>query len=291
MYLFGTTIAWMMASANAELRGVRWRSYRPWQAATFVIVALALLSGFKGELLATGVTLLVSYVIITGRVIRFGSIAKRFWWAATIAVSYFLVVAGLYQTYATSSESTLELSWKRLTTVAAEPTQYALTRTFGDADVISDFTYFLAKYSGQSTVGDYTYERAVSASIIGVNPASQAWAPPVTIGAFAELSGMYGIAFGLVACIATGALFAILSTPRSASLMRLTTASVAALALYQWVLKGGLAYHALNYLLVLAFLFSVAYAAKLLGREPSRSKAKYRHISISKLDYQTAPSK
>lgn len=271
MYLFGTTFAWIIASANAQALGRRWRTYTPWKMATGILLILALLSGFKGELLATAVVLMCTYVVISGRTLRLGTLIIRYWWALVPPVAYFLLVAGLYQTYASSGKSTLQLTWERLTVVAAEPTQFALTYFDSfDGGLASDFAYFLTKYVGQSVAGRYTFERAVSAAILNIAPESSAWAPPVTVGGFAESAAFFGVPAALSAMAMCGFILGWLTTLRVYSATRLTIAAVVSWAIYTWMLKGGLAYHVLNFSIVLLMLLSIAWIASMLSSTARR---------------------
>lgn len=272
MFLFGTTMSWAAASVNAQVSGLRWRDYRPWRWATGFLVLTTLLGGFKGDVLSLAVTVISLYVLVSGATVTFGEAARRFWWAGALGVGYFAAVAALYPSYSARGGSVWTQLFDRLTISPAQPTQYAIegyVSFFPGIPVIADFGYFLAKYSGGGSMSDYSFERAVSAAMIGVSPTSDAFTTPVTVGAFAEIVASFG---PWIACAAVGLVGAVLAHGEAAP--HRTTAGLlgrclVGLALVSWMAKGGFAYHVVNYSAVATMLVLVGWAAWLVTRGPS----------------------
>ena len=266
MYILGTTIAWIMASVDAHYRGVRWRDDRTWKIATAFVLAHAILSGFKGELLSTVLLFVGMYVAITGVRLSLGALARKAWWAVLAGAAYFYVIATLYTTYSTVDKPLYIQLLDRATTGGAQSGVYVLERRpyFAlDNSIENDFRFLLLKYTGQGTGDLYTFDRLISTQINGTTPTSSAFAPPVTMGGFPEVAYDWGIFFGLIVMIGVGVAFACLDRRVSSSALVRSAQLIAVLALYTWTLKGSLAYVVLNHVAVLAILLVVGAIAAL----------------------------
>ncbi|GAA1687172.1 hypothetical protein GCM10009808_00190 [Microbacterium sediminicola] len=283
MYLFGVPIAWILASVNAQALQMRWRDYGPWRWATAAFVITTFLSGFKGDAFSLVLTLVALYIVISGSRITVGTMVRKFWWTGVVAVGYFVVVASLYPTYSSSGYSVAEQLFRRLTTVPAVPVYYAmegLATEPGAVPIIADFGYFLAKYSGNEIAGSFSFERAVSAAMIGVDPSSQAWTTPVTVSGYAELFASFGGIVAVVAIFFTGILLSWIESGPHRTSIGLVLRAVTGMALVSWLARGGLAYHVVNYFAVIAFLAAIGFAATLFTTIrpslPSSGMSRYR---------------
>ncbi|SFK18438.1 hypothetical protein [Cellulomonas sp. KH9] len=280
MYLFGIPIAWVIASANARALGMAWPTYRPWRVATAALVLTTLLSGFKGDAMSLVLTIVALYIIISGTRITLGEMVRRFWWTGALAVGYFAAVAALYPTYSASGQSVWVQLSRRLTTVPAEPVAYAIegyAHISANVPVFSDLGYFIRKYSGNEAPGSYSFERAVSASMIGVDPASSAWTTPVTVSGFAEAYVSFGFAIALIMILLAGVALSYFESAQQRSTTGLVARAVFGLMITGWLAKGGLAYHAVNYVAVVAFLAAIGTCAAVLlpGQSHRRSIASF----------------
>ena len=268
MYLYGITISWVLASVNASNQGKRWRDSGPWRLATFFFLLSACLSGFKGELLAQAIVMVGVFVIVTGRRIQMGSFLMRHSWVAAIPVAYFFAIAALYPTYGNSDVPLWVQMADRATVVGAQPGQYAIEgRTVIHVDnvIINDLRYFSMKYSGQNVDGMFTLDRLVSSSILGIDPSSSDWAPPVTVGAFAELVYGYGDLVAYIAYLLLGFLMAMWDSSSSrANSIRQSARIVGVLAISNLIIKGGIAYTIVNYFAVSACLLCIVLGAEAL---------------------------
>lgn len=274
MYLFGITMAWIAASANAEARRLPWRRYRPWRWATAFLVLTTLLSGFKGEVSSLFLTIAAIFVIVTQKRVTVGAALRKYWWIAAIPVGYFALVATLYPSYTSTGDPFYIQIFDRLTVIPAEPIQVAMegrTVPFPTSPVVSDLWYFLHKYTGHADPGSFTFERAVSATIIGVNPASTAWTTPVTVSSFAEVFVSFGMLAALAVQAVSGAVLAYAETAVRRSVLGVIIRAIVGVALFSWVVKGGLAYHLLNYGFVAVALFLVGMIGSSLAGRESRS--------------------
>lgn len=257
MYLYGTQMAWILASADATMRGVRWVRSRPWLVASATILASSVVSGFKGQLLALAVMIFGTHAVIHCGGLRVGEFIRRFWWIPTGSTVYLFGVATLYPSYTQSGGSLTEKLIDRATAVGAEPAALVLTRRllYPMQNVeVNDFTFFARKYTGQSIDGLYSFERLVSTSILGFSPVNSAYAPPVTIGGLAELTYAAAPMIAVAVFFAAGALLAMIDSARFHSSIGTAAAAVFALVLTTWMLKGDLAYQSLNNLAVVVML-------------------------------------
>jgi len=282
MYLFGINIAWVVASANAQAHGMRWRAYYPWRWATAVLLVAAVLSGFKGELLSLAYSVVAVYVIVSKRRLTFGAAVRKYWWIGAIGIAYFAAIAALYPSYSTRGDSVVSQFYSRLTTIPAQPIQYAI-EGYGSVGlgtpIFSDFTYFLQKYGGGDVTGMYTFERAVSASIIGVDPSSSAFTTPVTVSAFAELYVSFGIVLALLAMALCGSVFSFGESAPRHSTLGLIMRAVIGIMMVSWLVKGGLAYHFLNFAAVTLMLALVGVAAHFMFPAANRGRSPEFHTT------------
>ncbi|MGH2905858.1 MAG: hypothetical protein ACRDKI_03710 [Solirubrobacterales bacterium] len=261
MYLYGTTFVWAFACANATAREIKWRRYKPWLVSTVFLFGTTLLSGFKGALLSLAITVVGVFVIVTGANVRFGEMLRKYWWLAGVPVAYFFFVATLYKYYTYSSAPLWQQLLDRATIVGAAPAQLLLEGR-GSLHFAStlpgDFQYFLIKYTGGTPTG-VPLDRAVSAQMINVDAQSAAWTPPVTLSGFAEISYYYTIVAGYLAMLLSGAWLAHCDFGRVKSVAQLTFRAIVVLTMYDWLLKGELAYNVLNSLAVAGMLAAVAF--------------------------------
>lgn len=277
MYLFGINIAWIVAAANARANDMRWRDYGPWKWATGALLVSTILSGFKGDLFSLVLTFFALYTIISGTRMTLGRVIKRYWWAGLAGVGYFAVVAALYPTYANNEQNIFTQLFTRLTTVPAQAVQYAMEGRWYFPEpipVLSDFRFFLLKYTGNEIPGSYSFERSVSAAIIGADPSSNAWTTPVTIGAFAEILVSFGFVAALAMMFVAGIVLSRGESGRIGSTQGLVLRAILGLFMFNWLVKGGFAYYLLNLGAVTAMLTLVGVAAWMLSyrRNPAREK-------------------
>lgn len=274
MFLFGVQISWAFAGANATAKGLRWRNYTPSLTATTILVSTTLLSGFKGAIASTAILSACLYVMITRSDIRLKEVALRYWWAAVPAGIYFFGVATLYGTYKTNQNPLWVQLFERATTVGAEPAKLIIGGEFerDNYTLLSDLGYFLAKYTGLDTFSMVPFERVVSAEIIGVDPFSSAWAPPVTITGFVEAYYWFGAVLALLLIALAGFALAWITRSSIRSAPGMFARIVALLAIYNWLIKGGLAYYLINPVAVGGMLGIVAVVAWIIagGRTEGR---------------------
>lgn len=248
MYLYGVPLGWMLATAAAQAHGYRWRDYPAWWVATGFYIVTSLLSGFKSGLMAMAVTGIIAAVVITGARVRVWQLISKYWLLLCVPVIFGLLVATTYSTYQTSDVPLWRQLLNRVTLVGAEPKQFAIEHNVAgtlNVGVLSDFGYYLQKYTGGDITGQYSLERAVSAKIINADPASSAWTTPVTVGGFPELIFSFGLPIAVVVALIAGIVLQLLHG-RSVSPLGLFLRAVAVYAIYTWLLKGGLAYYLIN---------------------------------------------
>ncbi|TDT85947.1 hypothetical protein DFO47_101366 [Arthrobacter sp. AG258] len=288
MFLFGIPIAWILASVNAKILGVEWRNYRPWQLATGFYILSALLSGFKSGMLAMLFTMLITYFLVNPTPVRIGVFARKYWWLTVLPVVYGLFVATTYATYQNTNVPLWRQLLNRVTVVGAQPAQFALEgrpQWYMPNGLLNDVFYYAKKYFGGDTSFAYSFERAISAEIIGADPSSSAWTTPVTIGGYSELVFSLGTVSAVLAMILVGAWVAFAHHATYRSSLSLLISAVVAYGLYNWLLKGGLVYYVLNLGAICVMLGFVAIIGKLgekdsalssptvgLGRLPSEPK-------------------
>ncbi|TWG93965.1 hypothetical protein L615_000600000780 [Nocardioides sp. J9] len=249
MYLFGSIFAWMLATVNGHVRGVRLLTDWTWILATTFLVVPALLSGFKGRLAYVAVVLIFGLVAVGARRITMVGLGRRYWWVAAILFLNFVAVAGLYATYAAEPRSGLTLLQDRLTVIAAEPAKTVLD--WADAGhrpmMANDFDHLTRKYAGLDGGSGYTLEREVSTNLIGISPRSSGFAPPVTVGAIAELRLTFGSILGLLSILAVGVVLRRLEGLGNKSVLTDSARLFIALGVYTFAVRGGFAYYVLNF--------------------------------------------
>ncbi|MFT4264606.1 MAG: hypothetical protein QM572_14565 [Nocardioides sp.] len=267
MYGYGTTAAWMLASANASSRGVRWREYRPWRLATVFQVLTGLLGGFKGGMFTLIVVWIGVNAVLRANPRRLGALVARLISLVPLPIIYFGFVASLYGTTSKTGKSSLALLWDRLTTVPSQPTYYALNHHFvttGGPPILTDFSYLLGKYAHLPTDINYTLEHAVSASIIGVSPESTVFIVPVTVSGFAEAVLTITVIPALALMAVVGFILGRAEVTVPKTVTSGTLLSLLCLCLYRWVSKGEFAYIVLNNVAVVLFLGGIAWATTLI---------------------------
>lgn len=285
MYLFGVNIAWIAASVNAQARGVRWRSYNPWRWATFFLIVPAVLGGFKGDVISLVITFIAVYVVVSDHRLTLGEVVRKYWWTAVLGIGYFAAVAALYPTYNSRGDGFVAQLRDRLTIGPSEPIYVAMegySQTNSAYPVLSDFGYFIRKYSGGDVIGDYAFERGVSATIIGVDPASSAFTTPVTVSGYAELYASFGLLIAMIGVFAAGAVLAYGEAAPKNSALGVVLRAVAGLMIVSWLAKGGLAYHLLNFGAVASILAVVGLTAHFMSKpQPARPPANARARNLT----------
>lgn len=265
MYLFGTSFAWLLASANAHARGIKWRTSRAWVLATTILIGSAALSGFKGRLIYAALTILIGYLVIRGRSWTIGQVSRRFWPIGLALLLNFFVVASLYSTVQRSGSDPVQVFWERNTTVASEPVRVVLDHRVPSGienPIPHDIQFYVAKYAHVGTPLPYSFQTSVSAAMIGVSPGST-FTVPVTIGAFAELHYALGGVIALVLMTGAGSLGARFERGGE-SVMGATLTVFGLIALQSWIIRGDLVYTVLNYAAVALFLYGVFYLVGLV---------------------------
>lgn len=269
MYLFGTMIAWILATVNSRAKGQQWRSDRPWLIASGILVVQAIASGFKGEFLSLVVTAVLVVSALASKKFRVHDVARKTWPLAVAGVAYFFAIAVILPTYSRSERSIIDLVMRRLTVGAAEPRALVLQgQVYGlEGNVLlGDLGYFSKKYFGQSREGDFTLERAVSAQMIGVNPASSSWTVPVTLGGFPELTLVTSAPVAILVFVLIGMWMGRREGNVSGDVVRSTLALVAVVAVYGWIMRGGIAYMLINWGAVVTLLALIAIPVELTAR-------------------------
>lgn len=266
MYLYGVPLAWAFATAVAHFRGLRWTHYKPWVWATASYLVISILSGFKSGLSAAVMLALIFGIVITNKKVPLRLLVFRYWWALSIPMAYALLVAANYATYQSNSQPPWRQLVDRMTLVGAEPKQLAIEQLVSGAQpgaVWDDFIYFITKYSGGDITGMYSFERAVSAQIIGVNPASAAWTTPVTVGGIPELIFSFGLPVSALILFVVGCAIRVLHrAPITAYSAAIKCALI--FMLYSWLTKGGLAYYVINITAVTTMLYLIYLAFTIL---------------------------
>lgn len=274
MYLFGIPIAWLLALANAHARGGRLLVYRPLTVATIALVITSLVGGFKGDILSLAIFVLASLGAFKMADWSVGRVVGKFWWAFALGILYFALTVVLYPSYASRGGSLFSQIYDRLTVIPAQPIVVALSG-FGPysstGDIASDFRYYLLKYLGGDTAGLFSFERFVSAQIIGADPTSSAWTTPVIVGGYAELVHFGGYWLGLLGMLVAGVSLARLERASPARPGRKAVALVASWGIFLWVTKGGLAYYLTNFSAVIVIVGAFGLAGSLLGGDLNRS--------------------
>jgi hypothetical protein len=276
MYLYGAPIAAGVALARSRALGIAWYNDRLTLLALSVLVVSRLLSGFKSGLLEVLIVLLVVAILTRGPMRSMVRILRQYFLPIIGAVIAGFLVATLYSSYYHSPGRSLSESLlSRATTVSAEPRVLTLERRLRILNVSSfdlDATYFAHEYAGIGSSGGYAFSRLVAASMLHINPEGSDHAPPVTYGGFPELAFDFNITLALIAMLALGASLAgIEATACQRSFNHYILCLTAVLAIYDYVVKGGLIYILINRGIVAAMLVGVGSVAQLTARSPGRT--------------------
>jgi hypothetical protein len=261
MFLFGSQITVVITGLNAVAKQRRWREYGPFRMALSVTIVLALLSGFKGSLLNIAVLLIILQASGGVGLYRVADIIKRFWAAIALIFLYIVAVASTYSTYSLRYASTIDALLARVTTEGARPAWNILTGSFnwtGGNAFLHDVEYLVQHYATSNTFQPaYPFVRAVSSHILGIDPVSTLWAPPVTVTGFAEIYAGHGYFVALASMLAVGATAGFLERYRFANARLRTVATVLTLMLVDFVAKGNSAYVTVNWLASLLFIWAI----------------------------------
>lgn len=263
MYLYGIPLVWALSTAVACKRSVSpWR-FLPWQVATSIYVLTSLLSGFKSGIFAMVVVMALCAAVIYNYDRSFISAVGRRFVVVVIACVYAFAVAGLYPSYSGTGESLTGHLLDRVTTGAALPKAFVLRGTIPGIEgnsIVHDFEYFIPRYAGQMAPGSYSTERAVSAAIYGVNPASPSFTTPVTMGGFPELMLAFGLWPAMALIAALGMLCRRIETGDPTWLVGSFLRAALVFGLSQWIIRGDLAYYVLNVGFSLAVVLALVFA-------------------------------
>lgn len=262
MYLYGVPLAWVFATTVAHFKKTPWMKYKPWIWATSFYMLISLLSGFKSGLVAAFMLMLIFGIAISGKKLSLKFLIVRYWWVMIPPVAYGLLVAASYDTYQTSALPVWRQIVDRVTLIGAQPKQLAIEHQVSGAQsgaIWNDFVYFMTKYSSGDISGLYSFERAVSAQIIGVNPASSAWTTPVTVGGIPEFIFSFGTTLSVVLFFIVGSCIKYLHRPARGPYGAIWNCAVLYI-LYSWLIKGGLAYYMIN-ILAVTLMLAILYVA------------------------------
>ncbi len=262
MYLYGLPLATGAAIVRARQLGISWYSDRLTLVAVSLFFVSRLLSGFKSGLLEVLIVLIVATVLAQGPVTSVAHVLRRYLPLAVAAVVGIFLVGGLYSSYRGSGRSLPNAILARATTKAALPGALVFERHLlftPGSSIHLDATYFAKKYFSIGPGSSYSFGRLVAATIFHIGPESTAYTAPVTYGAFPELTYDFGLVAALLIMFCIGALIAVLEAKaRRATLSGYIICLAAALAIYDFVNKGGLIYLFINWAIVTIFLLAVS---------------------------------
>ena len=271
MFLFGLKIAWVVAAANAAAQGIRWTRSAPWLAATASLLLASLASGFKGQILSLALMFVVVWLLTNHDAFRYWDVVHRFWMLGVAAIGYFLVVAGQYMTYQASQVSVLQSAINRFTTGSAETPALVLgggVPGLPTNPLLNDIFYYAWRYARLRPGSEYSLERAVSASITGVNPVTAVWVVPVNVGGYAELAVSFGVPAAIVGMAGFGFLLGRLERLPALGAIGNSIRIIFVLVLMAAVVKGGFVYLVANWAAVAAMLAAVGLLAHLFFDRP-----------------------
>jgi len=265
LYLFGLPLAAGLVAFESATRRMDWYRDR-WTALTlFALLLTRIGSGFKSGLIEFLIYLGAIFLLIKVNPPTTARILGRHSWAIALAVAAVFLVGTTYQTYQASNATLVDLLYARATTGGAVPGVVVLTGSFpnvGQTELGLDLPYFIREYTGQPLFGQYSFSRLISCAMLGISPLSSIPSPPVTIGAFPELTNDFGIYMAFVLMFALGSLMAYLEV--SAKWRRHPWARfcrlVVVLAVLDYMSKGGLVYTVLNWGAIALFLALVGWA-------------------------------
>lgn len=258
IYLFGVPFAFVFAFAANRLALRRIRADRL-LVFTFVLFAGSrILSGFKGGLVDVVLVTLISVtVLVSQERLQLRRVLPGILSVLVPVAAFAAAVGSTYGTYAQSGLSLQENLWRRLTMVAAEPAAYVLdARQFSRLinPYANDFKYFALRYTGQSTGELFAYDRAISSGLLGFSPRTGSFAPPVTIGGYAELSVALGVPIALAVMFLFGRLLRVGQDTLYQSALPASLVIAFSWQLTRFILNGSLAYSLINWMATLAFL-------------------------------------
>lgn len=283
MFLFGLKITWVVAAANAAAQRIPWTAYPPWIAASVSLLGASLASGFKGQILSLALTCLLVWLLTNHGRLTYWTVARRFWPLGAAAVGYFLLVAGQYSTYQAAQVSILQSAFNRWTIGSAETPAVVLNGGvvgMPTNPLMNDILYYAWRYAGIRPGTEFSTERAVSASITGVDPATQVWVVPVNVGGYAELVASFGVPAAIVGMLIVGWVLGRIELLPPAGTIGTSVRIVAVLMIIAVVVKGGLVYVVVNWSAVAAMLVAVGLFTHMLfdRRSPGRYRPPRRAV-------------
>ena len=255
IFLYGVPFAWVVASANAKLKSIPWKSYNPWLIATGTLIISSISSGFKGDLFSALVLFLGAVSQFDSkRQMTFSHLIKRYQSLLFISLAYFFIVARQYRSYKLVDAPLWEQLFGRLTVSGAEPGTFlmGLSRDdYSNFSLVSDFQVLISKYTGLVLSDRITLERFVSIKLLGWDHVTTSYfAPPVTIGIFPETMFYFGTVFAILVMLIVGFTFARLEVSNNVNTLKTTAVILLQSLLSLIVIKGAVAYHILNVLLI-----------------------------------------
>lgn len=262
IYLYGLPLATGAALARSRQLGLRWTKDRLTLIAISLFTVSRLLSGFKGGLLEVLIVLLIAAVLAQGPVTSVAHVLRRYLPLAITAVIAVFLVGSLYSSYRGHGRSLPDIILARATTNGAFAGVIVFEKRLPrnpDSTIELDTRYFTKKYFFVGPGSPYAFGRLVASTIFHVSLESSAPTVPVTYGAFPELAYDFGLPLALLGMFGLGALLALLEViARRATLSGYIVCLATALAVYDFVIKGGLVYLCINWLLLTGLLLVVA---------------------------------
>jgi hypothetical protein len=261
MYLFGIPFLLLLSTCVAT-RFPSPRARRVERIAWIVYICVNLFSAFKGALLEALMMLLLT-TSLRGKPVHL----VRVIWGTRLLL---LVGAVLYGSFLTMSYFTLGFTnttdivayaSERVTIGSAEP-GYAVMQDFGTGNgeyLLGDFRYFLSKYFhflGVLPSPVLPLDLSVSAQLYDTPISDDNLIVPVTVGIFPELYANFNTDWAILMMLGVGLVYAMVYK-RALIAKNPFAATVMAFGIYmlqRCIVKGGVAYFLLNYLLMSGFL-------------------------------------
>lgn len=263
LYLFGLPFVVALTAWEARRAGVSLWRYRAFQLCFLFFTISRALSGFKSAYLE--VLLVLGIIMLTGRrppSVKRTVVALSVPVAASLLAAY--LVGTMYATYETSSGGARRAFIDRLTSDAAISTVVVLDDAvprFGTSPALrTDFMYYARSYFHVGPGYPFAFERVVSASLVGGSP-TDPYLSPVTTGAFADIYFDEGVWVALGGMVLLGGLGAVVVNVGRGSErrpLRYMFVFASAMAMYDYMTKGSLAYNLLNFLAIAVLLALVA---------------------------------
>jgi hypothetical protein len=281
MYLYGAPLAAGLALARSRTIGVPWHADTLSLVAVSVFIISRILSGFKGGLVEVLIVLLVIAVLTQSPVTSVAQIIRQYSFLIVGAIIAVILVATLYSSYHSSTRSLTSTLIARVTTTPAEPATLTLEHKLRQTNVSSldlDATYFAHEYAGIGTGNPYSFSRLVSTSMLRVDPESSIYASPVTYGGFAEMAFDFGSLIAIIVMMTLGATLAFLETQaRQTSLSGYLVCLAAVMAIYFYVIRGGLIYTVINLGLAVVLLLIIGRSVRLIYGSSDRPRRSFSH--------------